>query len=225
MGAGEGRVVRGEDTGELHPRYAEWIAHVFDHPATEEHWSDAWEGEWFEGDDATIVTLITQTFLRSGEDLKEFSDTQVGRGIDYVINPSHSDYMFAVRDGDVPLERKIAAIESIEAMYRDCLAVRCGEVWSDDWTSFFMFWDVIPINYLEGHPQREPLMEAIMGVLERTLALENEACQYAALHGLGHVAFDEGERVEGVIDRWMAGREMEGALREYAERARAGMVE
>jgi hypothetical protein len=117
----------------------------------------------------------------------------------------------------------------------------------------YMWWDVCP---LQGHPgptaeedfilATEELVDPgprvdphaaeleveILSALERTLALDNVACQEAALHGLGHRQYKHAARVESVIDgyiqrhlpTWPADEQGQ-SLRGYALAARHGMVQ
>lgn len=206
-------------------RYAAWLRHVFDHPVEVDHGSDPSQGNGFAASDAEYAALITQTFSNCGTDLKNFSDAQVNRGLDYLINPSHSDFMVSLRDGALPIAAKLAAIESIHTLYRDCYAPRCTHAGSALWGSCFMFWDVCPLNFLAEHPQRTPLMQAILSVLQRTLALDSEPCQHAALHGLGHIACEEPQHVATLVDQFLERNKVSPELQQYAQQAREGMVQ
>jgi hypothetical protein len=117
----------------------------------------------------------------------------------------------------------------------------------------YMWWDVCP---LQGHPgptseedfilATEELVDPgprvdphaadleaeILGVLERTLALDNVASQEAALHGLGHRHYKHAAQVEAIVDAYIQRRlptwpadEQGQSLRSYAFAARRGMVQ
>jgi hypothetical protein len=117
----------------------------------------------------------------------------------------------------------------------------------------YMWWDVCP---LRGHagpkpeedfilpneelvdpgpridPHAADLESDILRVLERTLALDNVACQEAALHGLGHRYAEHAARVESIVDTYIKRHfpdrlpdEDGESLRGYALAARRGMVQ
>ena len=52
-------------------------------------------------------------------------------------------------------------------------------------------------------PHAADLEAEILGILERTLALENVACQEAALHGLGHRHHKHASQVEVIVDTYL----------------------
>jgi hypothetical protein len=117
----------------------------------------------------------------------------------------------------------------------------------------YMWWDVCP---LQGHagptaeedfilateelvdpgprvdPHAADLEAEILGMLERTLTLDNVACQEAALHGLGHRHHKHATQVEQIVDGYIQRRlpawpadEQGQSLRGYALAARAGRVQ
>jgi hypothetical protein len=72
----------------------------------------------------------------------------------------------------------------------------------------------------------ETVADAILQVLARTLRVESEACREGALHGLGHWHLAHAERVEAIVDEWLAERPAISAeLRAYAGYARGGCVQ
>jgi hypothetical protein len=52
-------------------------------------------------------------------------------------------------------------------------------------------------------PHAADLEAEILGILERTLALENVACQEAALHGLRHRHHKHASQVEVIVDTYL----------------------
>ena len=117
----------------------------------------------------------------------------------------------------------------------------------------YMWWDVCP---LQGHagptaeedfilateelvdsgprvdPHAADLEAEILGILARTLALENVACQEAALHGLGHRHHKHATQVEVIVDTYLQRHfptwppdEQGESLRGYALAARVGRVQ
>ena len=117
----------------------------------------------------------------------------------------------------------------------------------------YMWWDVCPLQgnagpapeedfvlpteeLLDPGPRIDPyaadLEDEILGLLERTLALDNVACQEAGLHGLGHRHHKHAASVEAIVDVYLQSRfpawppdEQGQSLRGYALAARRGMVQ
>jgi len=90
----------------------------------------------------------------------------------------------------------------------------------------FMWWDLPRWQPRNDTPGSWEYTEAALKTLERSLALPSAACQEAALHGLGHHAFNSPDRVSEIIGRFLtcaAARQPE--LIGYAGAARRGMVQ
>lgn len=216
----------------MHPRYSEWITHVFDHPVTRREWYHEWDCPTFEATNEDVADLVYETYLRSGEDLLRFSDEQVARGIRYLIDPGASDHAFWMSAEAVPLSTRIAGIRSISTLFRDCLSPRCagalGHLDEPGGTDLnpivYMFWDICPISLLNDSQDKKALEDSLFRVFENTLTLKHRACVEAALHGLGHYAIYSPKRVEGLIDQFLARERPDPPLRRYAENARDGCV-
>jgi hypothetical protein len=116
----------------------------------------------------------------------------------------------------------------------------------------YMWWDVCPLRGRAGPSAAEDILAteelvdagppvdphaadievAILDIMERTLALDNVACQEAALHGLGHRHHEHPTNVETIVDRylqrqgpgWPHDEQLE-SLRGYAHAARLGRVQ
>jgi hypothetical protein len=216
----------------MHPRYQEWLSFIFDHEVTDPEWYRRPGSPDFEGSEADYATLIGETFRNSGRDLQRFSDAQVNQGIQLIVSPGNSDFIFALRDGSAPLAVKVDGIRSIVDLYRDCFAPRCTEILSDRDEAggsplnaiCYMFWDICPLSYLRESRERAELAEAVLWTLEQTLKIEHRACREGALHGLSENAYAYPERVAKVIERFLSTHTVDPVLRGYAERAARGGV-
>ncbi|WP_367873609.1 hypothetical protein [Luteolibacter sp. Populi] len=111
----------------MHPRYQEWITHVFDHPVSQRPWHEALDAPVFKATETETAALLAETFSRAGTDLAAFTDAQVNQGLWYLISPACSDHSFSLRSDEVPLDFRLQAIRSIYPLYRDCFAARCSE--------------------------------------------------------------------------------------------------
>ena len=59
----------------MHPRYEEWLEHVFAHPVAETAWHFDLDAPEFIADKPALATLLTETFTHAARDL-----TRVHRG-------------------------------------------------------------------------------------------------------------------------------------------------
>ena len=125
-----------------------------------------------EASDSETVEFVEFLFRRAG-DLTQFTDAQLNKGFWHLTSPCLSNYMFPVRDGDVPLAKKLSAIDSIYSLYADCFAKRCTETLghlseksSDLNPICYMFWDVCILTYLEKTSEETALAETVFSVLE-----------------------------------------------------------
>jgi hypothetical protein len=117
----------------------------------------------------------------------------------------------------------------------------------------YMWWDVCPLQGNAGPSPEQDFIRAteelcdpgpridphaadveaeILGILERTLTLDNPACQEAALHGLGHRRYQHAAEVERIVDGFLQRRlptwqdaPQGESLRGYALAARVGRVQ
>lgn len=67
--------------------------------------------------------------------------------------------------------------------------------------------------------------EAIAGVMEQCLSLQNPACIESALHGLGHMATFQPKPARTIIDRFLKkNKTLDAQLAAYAKSARTGRI-
>lgn len=215
----------------MHSRYAEWIDFVFDHEVTSPQWYFSLNAPEFPITPEETTDLLALTFGRAGTDLIRFTDAQVNQGIWFLASATSSDFLFALKDDSVSIDKRVQAVESIYRLYADCFTVRCTETLShideagSDLNSIcYMFWDICPLAYLKNATHREQLEEAVFAVLGRTLEIPHRACREAALHGLGEFACFHPRRVRTMINRFLSRTAVDPILRTYAERAREGNV-
>lgn len=155
-------------------RYSEWLTHVFDHEVAEPEWFFDIHAPGFEASDREITELFICTMKNSGRDLLRFSDAQTNQGLNYLFSNSCSNLVFSIMDGAFAIELKLDAIRSIEILYTDCFAIRCSPTLShlDELVCSplnhicYMLWDVTPLNYWEGRPERIEAYTAVVDVME-----------------------------------------------------------
>jgi len=212
--------------------------------------------EWWWQDDAPYlhdltpaqtVAFITRTFNEIEQVAQPYTDAQLQQGLNYLTSAACSDYMHTLKNPEVPVAARIAAVESFYTVYEKLYAVRCDRKLGSQMTtagdnplngSCYMWWDVIALypatsdsppddpTYLPHHRAMLDLIDPAFDVMGRTLALDHIACQEAALHGLGHWQHAYPERVAAMVDAFLdANPNMNPALRTYAQAARQGMVQ
>lgn len=88
-----------------------------------------------------------------------------------------------------------------------------------------MLWDVTPLSYWEGDPEKKSFYSAVVKLLKRTLQIPHLACIESALHGLGHLHRHAPQEVEEAIDSWLLRtKNVRQELTQYAQAARVGYV-
>ena len=216
----------------MHPRYQEWLHHVFDHPVTSQAWYFDDDASTFVAEPADIVRLIADTFENAGRDLACFPDAQVAQGFWYLVSTAGSNYMYDLLDSDSPLSERIHAIASIVPLYQECFRPRCAETLghldepgaSDLNSICYIFWDVGPLTCLADAPDRTDLENAVFTTLETILTIPHRACRESALHGLGEMRHAQPERVHQIVDRFLECTAIDERLRAYALNAREGSI-
>ncbi len=172
-------------------------------------------------DPSVAAERIRRLFAGAGTLLRPYSDEQAGRALARVVDPSFGGEIRVLSDRRVPVQLRTAGLRAIVPLFADLFAARvpgAGIPNSRNPLGYicFMFWDVAPIG---GDLDTE------LDVLEQTLALRSRACQWAALHGLGHWHHFAPDAVPAIVDGWLRRNpRLPENLRQYADQARAGAV-
>lgn len=216
--------------------FEEWIEAIFDHPVptgSGEAWY--WDIDMYveELTSSTGVEYFTRLFLEGHTCLRRFTNDQIGQALWYLNDPSCSDHARCVLNLDVNESVRNRCLESIPVFFEKVLAAR-GENKMDSYVTdddevvlinqaFFMWWDVSPICPGNLLPKQ---IEICFDSMQRILSIDHIACQKSALHGLGHWHDDNPERVEEIIDAFIANNpEMNPDLLTYARQARTGYIQ
>jgi len=228
--------------------YDEWIDGIFNREQLNQFdldWDEDWMQTLYSLSSNEILGLIAETFARAGEDLRQFSDVQVALGLNLITNEC-GEWLYWIYKDDVSTPERLAVINNIYVLYRDCLALRCSDDPTTESTTRLdmyadMFGDASALSiYSVLHRNindQEKLIDAILDVWENTLKISNATCQRAAIHALGHEQFCVRQyhpdhkrraellrRIEEIIDRYCALSTTHEKLREYALQARTGMI-
>jgi hypothetical protein len=214
----------------MNPRYQEWLKYVFDHEVADKlpQWYYAEDAPVFEASDYEMTELISQTFQNAGKDLTKHTDAQVDQGIWYFVSMSCSDFLRSLNSSEVPLEKRLEAIQNIFHLYSDCFAKRCAETLghlSEEGSplnsSCYMFWDISPLTVSKA----QEIQNAVLNVLEKILTIEHRACRESAFHGLSEMFYSRREAAQEIIDRFLGKTKLDDKLLAYAFNAREGSVQ
>lgn len=211
-----------------------WVKYLFDNPTTEPKFYWSADFEYLNPGPVRTAELFAETYERSGELLKPFSDAQINDAFWFSVTNNASDYMFALRDESVPWELRRRAISSFAVLFEQVMAKRCTSTLShfDEGpssplnSSCYMWWDFIPICSSRTLGGDSRLDGECLAVMERILRIPHVACQESALHGLGHWAYQHKDEVVEIIDEFL---KREARLRDdlvaYAEAAKTGCIQ
>lgn len=218
-------------------RFEEWLD-VFFRPY------DGFESPWtryppggeeppeFSAAGEEIVELFTYTMLASSSELANLSDSQLGNGLDNLLNTNLYDIAHTVRTAKVSEDARCAAISAIKHLYLYCLTQRAPPVLghlNEEAAGCarlqyitFMLWDVSPLSC--GSVETWP---AILEVMQSALYSPNPAVIESGLHGLGHSVYDAGGPAVAIIDAFVRQRrgQVRDELIQYALQARTGMIQ
>jgi hypothetical protein len=222
-----------ESLGLARDRYESAIRYLFDRPVPKQG-----ESEWywnideaeFDATPLEWVHIQTLIFANAATELVQYSDEQVGMGLNYIMNNAISNVPFAVLDA--PLEDGLRMMRMLKRLWKECIGARLCHVQrpigsSNDSLGFvcYMWFDVWPIFTNVRHIKE--WREAMSDVLLSMLSVPCREVQIAALHGIGHNLTDLDcevnviERLQNYIANIPAS---DSDLRSYAEQAAMGRV-
>jgi hypothetical protein len=220
-------------------RYAQVLSYLFDRPVPEaalEEWY--WHDEQvpFEASPLEWTRLQTAIFANAAVDLSGFDDEQVGMGLTYLTYNGVSDVPFAAIDPSVPLDEAMRMMQALPALWRGCIGPRLQEASPVDSPigsvaggrlghACHMWFDIWPTFRLASASPH--WRDACWNLFVEMLEVPCRAVQIAALHGIGHSVhlLDRDNEVDRVIGAFVRRLKDDHALRDYAEAARAGMVQ
>jgi len=215
--------------------YDGWIEHVFGHEVRFQRnpWYFDPNHEWWSPTPQEFVGCLTHLFERPEQLFDMFADSQIAQGLTYLIDTSAIGDDGHLANPAVPIADRLRLVRSIEILFERLFARRCTPHLSHlDEPGVgvlngrcYMWWDTFPSLALPGDAHLTVLQEAALAAMKKILALDSVACQESALHGLGHWHSLQPDRVESIVDGFLAAHPT--ARRElvtYARSARCGCV-
>ena len=175
------------------------------------------------------VEAITLTFARCAKDLVGFDDSRLASGMQILFDQGEDDWIMALQDTSVPLDRRVDALRALPILYRHCFAPRLPDnaPHNDKLKHLvFMLWEFSPLVWWEEHVDWLRMYEELTILLAEVLEIDNRACRMSALHGLGHLVRPAGPGVSKCINRFLeAHPELDQEVREYARVAATGRLQ
>lgn len=162
--------------------------------------------------------------------LKEFSNEDAAKILEFLINPSLSDICYVFLNSNVQLETKRLTIGSIFSVFKDIFNNRCEKKESRNLPVIisplnnlcYMWWDIFPRHGVPKSPQYTEVDKIILSLLSKLLELNNIACKESALHGLGHWYSGYPEKIISIIES--SNDCISENLRTYASQASKGNI-
>lgn len=217
-------------------RYEAAVSYLFDRPLPEGqqqawYWDD--EFELFAATPLEWTRLQTAIFANAAEDLRRFSDEQIGMGLAYITFNWISDVPYAAIDPTVPLDEAMRMMQAMSRLWQECIAPRMASeavpighgsgalshvcyMWFDEWPTYRLACHVPAWS------------DAVWTLLRQMLLGPCRAVQIAALHGIGHLGsdLDRSKEIDAAIGAFVRSlRPDDAELRTYAEAARKGNVQ
>jgi hypothetical protein len=156
---------------------------------------EGWDCEAIIFERSEFAKLYTELFSDPTFLLDRFKLEQLERGFweiqGGVIEGNAEEIIY---DSKVPFVVRRLFIESMFSLYEKFFAIPVLPMACEMW------WDGLAYGYCCGNYSREnadqrQIQDAMFSTLCRILKLSSEPCQYAALHGLGHLRHPDTEQV------------------------------
>ena len=216
-----------------HLSFADWVYFIFDHPAEGPHWYSANDAPFWNGPSALTAEYVSRIFEDPLPALEGYSDAELNMGLNYLISPGLGEHMRCLDDPSVPLAARLGCVQACESLFRKLFLPRCSPHLShrdEPGRSplnavCYMWWDIMPVYGGPRLEDRYALHRAALHVMATVLDFESLACAESALHGLGHWHRAYPERVESLIDGFLATHsDARPELLTYARSVRYGCV-
>lgn len=212
---------------------ARWADYMFDRPVTAPEWY--WVGDDLPAEPAPAeaVAFLTELFEDAGARLAPYTSAQLNQGFWYLLGSGASGLTLATYDPTVPVAAWVRCVRAFVPLFAQVFAPRCSphlghrdEPGADPLNlACYMWWDLLPLPAPPAGPDRAALHDACLDALAATLDLDADPCRESALHGLGHWAAHDPQRVAVSIDRFLATTSgLRPELLAYAVAARGGCV-
>jgi len=211
--------------------YTSFICFLFDRDDSASDWRFEIDSDEPDLEPREAVNFIARLLRSYKTDLGDFTDRQLGLGVDYIFNMACSSLSNHLLDELVPTKERMSGILALKDFFEECLNERCvGSLGhlseSGNELNYFcyMIWDTTPLACGDSSSKWMHTNTAIAEVMEFALYLDNIACVESGLHGLGHMKDVYGEAPKIVQKYIETVRAPDPRLLKYAEHAKIGYV-
>lgn len=181
---------------------------------------------------AEAPIFIRRLFSELEELSRKHPSDAIASGLKRLIDQGRSDEMHSLMNDSLPIEDRVAAVESFSGLLR-YFEAHCAPVPSHASENrktllnevCYQWWDIFPAFPILKNPRRRPIEAAFLRHMSDALKSKSPAVQEYGLHGLGHWHHDYPKEVEAAIDEFLnRNPQLDDAMRTYAASAREGMV-
>jgi hypothetical protein len=225
-----------EQIGLSAEKYDAAIKYLFDRPESIDMDSTEWcwniDEPEFVATPLEWVKIQTALFARCGDDLVNFTDCQIGMGLNYIMSNSVSSVPHMPLDKNVMLDDTLLMMKHFPTLWANCIGPRTRHVNCQIGHNTgrlgyvcYMWFDVWALPWNLRHV--EEFNASVFSALQKMLRVSSREVQVAALHGIGHLKSDLklDRDIDNEIARFikeLGNRDEE--LRFYAMAAQTGMV-
>jgi hypothetical protein len=206
--------------------YDTFVSAVFDHPPPAE---GGGANDWFWDSEAEFIVdpgrqiaHLTRLF-RSMETLRErFTVPQIEQGFWVMGSAADEEFIELLWSPAVPWPERAVCVAAMEQLYAGGFAREGFETIDYMWTDFLAHGYGYDRRRPAENPEDTRMQQALFGLFERLLRHTEWICQYAALHGLGHLHHPAAPSlIEGYLE---SNPGLDAELREYARHVMTGDV-
>ena len=191
-----------------------------------------WEGFRLAPEDE--LRMAARLFRESPTWSRPLSDDALGGALRFAVEQGQAGALDSLHDESVSLSLRAACVTEMLALYRDVLAPRLADLRDPDVARRHppvlasvctMWWEYVPLGPSPDSTAGVAMDHCVIGVLSLTLALPSVACQWSAVHGLGHWIPGYPEVVGPVLRHFIASSAgASPCLCAYAKLAAAGKI-
>jgi hypothetical protein len=197
-----------------------WLAFTFDRQVSAPPWYALDPYAPYKSDSETVLKHCTMLFREPRTALQAYTKSQIDQGFEYLSN--WAGYFPRLADRSVQLAIRQAAVSSMFDLFEQFFR-------SDPpGGACFMWFERVVSNgaYRRWHVIDDtPLVDTLLSVQRRVLALPSNECKRSALHGLNHLAGSYPVAVAAVVDEFLLNNpNLQEDLRSYADACREGAM-
>ncbi len=206
-----------------------WLVHMFGRAVRSQFYPFFEEREeYWDPAPAVAIDYLTRLFETPVPLLRDYSERQIGGGLWLLA----SEEAHALYSRKVPVAARERCVAAIYRLFADLFEPRCAPVLGhlDEPgagplnAACYMWWENLPFVAASDDPDKDRLDATVVEVMEKTLRLDNPACQESALHGLGHLVRHVRQPIDAIFGACLERGGLRPELAAYARAARSGCI-